>query len=47
MIPNPPDGRPKPATAPELRDALHAMSKAAVAGRVDVVVLDVTRPSTI
>ena len=47
MIPNPPDGRPKPTTAPELRDALLAMSKAAVAGRVDVVVLDVTRPSTI
>ena len=46
MIPNPPDGRPKPTTAPELREALHATSKAAVAGRVDVVVLDVTRPST-
>jgi len=29
----------------ELREALRAMSKAALAGRVGIVVLDVTRPS--
>jgi hypothetical protein len=43
---NPPEGRSKPTTALELRDALRARSRAALAGRVDVVVLDVTRPST-
>jgi hypothetical protein len=45
VIPNAPDGRSKPKTPAELREALHAMSKAAVAGRVNVVVLDITRPS--
>ncbi len=42
---NPPDGNPKPATALELRKTLHATSKAAIGGRVDIVVLDLTRPS--
>lgn len=42
---NPPDGNPKPATALELRKTLRATSKAANGGRVDIVVLDLTRPS--
>ncbi len=42
---SPPDKRPKPKTAHELREALRTISKAALAGRVDIVVLDVTRPS--
>ena len=44
-LPSPPDKRPKRTTAHELREALRAISKAALAGRVDIVVLDVTRPS--
>jgi len=40
----PPNGSPKPATAADLQSALFSTSKAAVAGRVDIVVLDVTRP---
>jgi hypothetical protein len=42
---NPPNGSPKPTTALELHDALSATSKAAFAGRVEIVVLDLTRPS--
>jgi hypothetical protein len=41
---NPPNGSPKPTTALELRDALYATSKAAFAGRVEIVVIDLTRP---
>ncbi len=42
---SPPDGNPKSATAVELRKTLHATSKAVMSGRVDIVVLDLTRPS--
>jgi hypothetical protein len=43
-LPSPPDGSPKPATAAGLQKALLSRSKAAVAGRVNIVVLDITRP---
>jgi hypothetical protein len=43
-LPSPPDGSPKPPTAAGLQKALLSTSKAAVAGRVDIVVLDITRP---
>ena len=39
------DGRLKPTTPQELREALRESSKAAQANRVDIIVLDVTRPS--
>jgi hypothetical protein len=42
----PPDGRPKPITAQELREALSETSNTVLAGQVDVVVLDLTRPGT-
>lgn len=42
----PPDGWPKPTTTRELREALSATSNAVLAGQVDVVVLDLTRPGT-
>ncbi len=44
-LPTPPDGARRPTTALELREVLRATSKAALAGRVDIVVLDVSRPS--
>jgi hypothetical protein len=39
-------GKPKPATARELCEELRAANKAALAGRVDIVVLDLTRPGS-
>lgn len=44
--PRPPGGVTRPQTPEELREALQATSRAAQAGRVDVVVLDLTRPPT-
>jgi hypothetical protein len=44
---NPPDGSPKPTTAAGLQKALLSTSKAAAAGKVDIVVLDITRPSPV
>lgn len=41
---SPPSGIPKPTTAEELRQALVAGSSAAQTGRLEVVVLDLTRP---
>jgi hypothetical protein len=40
----PPAGMPAPQTPGELREALRAVSRAAQAGRVEIVVFDLTRP---
>jgi hypothetical protein len=45
VVSQPPQGIVPPNTARELREALTATSKAALGGRVDVVVLDLTRPA--